>query len=1297
MTGREAGWAHRDAGSTGQTTRRVPSADDRVDEAVHGSPGFPLSPGLRSDCSDAFGADLRSVRIHTDARASDAAASLDARAFTLGPNIYFGAGQFAPDGATGRRLLAHELAHVVQTRGAAAGPARSPVEVSQADDSAERAARAASDRLGRGEQVAGDLTPGSHPAGVVYRDDGDVPPGMVATVDPDRPAVDAPVEEGDEDLRTGLAPVGQRDFPLRTARSDLALLVVPAGATRADIAARLFGKESMIDVFDVEEAGGERGARARSPGLLRAEALAALRAGLEPAVVTDAHAVASILSERRIDEDDEITCVQYVGKWARRANITDAMGVQYFDRFLNALDGIVLKSFWGTEKTALEWMYDEVSEDKAIGATIAASSTHPVPGGMRQKAPGEYPAASDVKGLKRWDTVGYMRLQWPKGRMALAKPDPRLFPITVWDTLAVESDLARAETAVRNSPLLGPRIVIPGKDGKAYGFLVEEHMFGPLLEGNRKEGDPVLEDFWFIFPGTVLIRPGEFQPEYRATVTPAEQTQRAQILTTALLTATMVSPENLLGLDFDVLSTASLEQRIQMLEAVVSWSKAGQTAATDFVARVLYTTPNSDFLRLERRMSTGGITARLVRLNNGSHMLGVLGRVFTVKALASMPLGTGLGGELETFTIGKDDEGWFHFATPGAETVSSQTPQPGADDPAKASAVGGEPPLAGEPGGTFNRTAIVFYVAKVKLTNDNSPSVKSRAFLPYELVQVRILGPSPRIMVVTALEAAGLLDIRTSDLYDILVKPFVQVYTVAFAATGLLRVFGGAIAEGLMSGGLRAAVSAAGKQALTRAGTAALLDAAVLGSLAAVEGYRGELEATEAGRRFLSTYDTAMTILIARDIYHLATSGILTKLQAAGVQAWGTASATVRAALTRTLDEAEALAVAARRTKWVPGRVGTEASTGARALVPENAETFTANLRVARSEIAGRKLVSTLKSAGKDVTAAESVMGRLERVATRDVEAAGTKAEVAQARAEQKAAARAQRKIAEQAATMAPDKAQAFLERIKVILDRRRASTAALSDFLAAAADASDPIAYLTEVEKLVVREKVKGEALRVLGSKARTGTLDLPWLNRTSISDQMLDSIGRDPMTPWKALKAAAADPTNVRYLKWARASLRGIGAEVAFEESISKVLPGHNLADWQVEMEGSVIDYSVTALSPAGDLRALEVKGWTPDTWRKALNTYKLRSLGTTLTKEQQEVVRKIDHLIGQLQDARAATGKAPYLAVTDALSGPVHNDLLRLLAKEAPGTAVKQINETLIKTIASNLGKMLGIPPP
>jgi hypothetical protein len=1251
----------------------------------------------------AFGANLQNVRVHTDARASDAAASLDARAFTLGSDIFFGAGQFAPGGATGRRLLAHEIAHVVQTRGAAAGPARSPVEVSHADDPAERAARAAADRLGRGERVAGDLTPGTRPAGVAYRDDGDVPPtdvppGMVATVDPDRPVADAPVKEDDEDLRTGLAPTGQRDFPLRTARSDPALLVVPADATRADVAARLFGNESMVDAFDLEEVGGERGARARSPGLLRAQALAALRAALEPAVATDADAVASILSERRIDEDDEITCVQYVGKWARRANITDARGVQYFDRFLNALDGIVLKSFWGTRKTALEWMYDEVSEDKAIGATIAASSTHPVPGGMRKTAPGGYPAGSDVKGLKRYDTIGYMRLQWPKGRMALVTPDPRLFEIMVWDTLAIESDFARAETAVRNSPERGSRVVIPGKDGKTYGFSLFEAQFDlGRLQGQRKENDPVLEDFWFIFPGTVLIRPGEFQPEYRAAVTPTERTQRAQILTAAMANATWQGPTPLLGLDFDVLSTASLEQRIRMLETVVAWPKADEPVATDFIARVLYTTPNADFLRLERRMSTGGVTAKLVELNAGTKILAVLGRVFTVKALASMPLGIGLGGELETFSVGEDDEGYFHYAGAGGQAVASRAPQAGADDPTKASAIGHEPPLAGEPGGTFNRTGIYFVAWKFKLTDTDAPTTTSRNFLPYELVQVRFLSPNPRTVVVTALEAAGLLGIEKADLYPTVVKPLAKAWTIAFAATGLLRAFGGAIAEGLMAGGIRAAFAAAGRQALTRMGATALLDAAVLGSLAAVEEYREELQATEAGRGFLSAYDTAMTILIARDVYHLATSGILTKLRAAGVQAWGVASAKVRAALTRTLDEAEALAVAARRTKWVPGRVGTEAATGARALVPENAESFTANLRVARSEIAGRKLVNTLKSAGKDVTAAESVMGRLERVATRDVEAAGSKAEIAQARAEQKAAARAQRKIAERAATMAPDKAQAFLERIKAILDRRRASTAALSDLLAAAADAADPIAYLAEVDRLVAREKVTGEALRVLGSKARTGTLDLPWLNRTSISDRMLDSIGRDPMTPWKALKAAALDPTNVRYLKWARASLRGIGAEVALEESIAKVLPGHKVAGSQVAMEGSVIDYSVAALGPGGELRALEVKGWTPDTWRKALQTYKLRSIGTALTKEQQEIVRKIDHLIKQLQDARAATGKAPYLAVTDALSGPVHNDLRRMLAKEAPGTTIKEINEALIKTMASNLGKALGIPPP
>jgi hypothetical protein len=63
-----------------------------------------------------FGHDFSRVRVHTDGRAAEAARSVDARAYTVGDEIVFARGGYAPGSATGRRLLAHELAHVVQQR-----------------------------------------------------------------------------------------------------------------------------------------------------------------------------------------------------------------------------------------------------------------------------------------------------------------------------------------------------------------------------------------------------------------------------------------------------------------------------------------------------------------------------------------------------------------------------------------------------------------------------------------------------------------------------------------------------------------------------------------------------------------------------------------------------------------------------------------------------------------------------------------------------------------------------------------------------------------------------------------------------------------------------------------------------------------------------------------------------------------------------------------------------------------------------------------------------------------------------
>jgi len=77
-------------------------------------PGRPLSVSMRAYFEPRFGRDFGAVRVHTGHEAAASARQLSARAYTLGQNIVFDAGQYAPSSTDGLRLLTHELAHVVQ-------------------------------------------------------------------------------------------------------------------------------------------------------------------------------------------------------------------------------------------------------------------------------------------------------------------------------------------------------------------------------------------------------------------------------------------------------------------------------------------------------------------------------------------------------------------------------------------------------------------------------------------------------------------------------------------------------------------------------------------------------------------------------------------------------------------------------------------------------------------------------------------------------------------------------------------------------------------------------------------------------------------------------------------------------------------------------------------------------------------------------------------------------------------------------------------------------------------------------
>jgi Domain of unknown function (DUF4157) len=79
------------------------------------SPGRPLERETRTSLEPVLGMDLSSVRVHTDAAAAASADAVDALAYTVGSDVVFAAGTYAPAAPAGRHLLAHELAHVAQS------------------------------------------------------------------------------------------------------------------------------------------------------------------------------------------------------------------------------------------------------------------------------------------------------------------------------------------------------------------------------------------------------------------------------------------------------------------------------------------------------------------------------------------------------------------------------------------------------------------------------------------------------------------------------------------------------------------------------------------------------------------------------------------------------------------------------------------------------------------------------------------------------------------------------------------------------------------------------------------------------------------------------------------------------------------------------------------------------------------------------------------------------------------------------------------------------------------------------
>src|SRR2546423_11909139 len=136
------------------------------------SSGEPLDAAIRTRMEPHFNHDFSGVRVHTDVRAAQSAREVNALAYTVGQDVVFGAGQYAPGTERGSRLLAHELTHVVQQT--ASGGSAQAKAVSDPSDAAEIEADVTANRVMSGQPARVMQAPSA----TLHADRGDTETGL---------------------------------------------------------------------------------------------------------------------------------------------------------------------------------------------------------------------------------------------------------------------------------------------------------------------------------------------------------------------------------------------------------------------------------------------------------------------------------------------------------------------------------------------------------------------------------------------------------------------------------------------------------------------------------------------------------------------------------------------------------------------------------------------------------------------------------------------------------------------------------------------------------------------------------------------------------------------------------------------------------------------------------------------------------------------------------------------------------------------------------------------------------------
>ncbi|MFF7725903.1 DUF4157 domain-containing protein [Streptomyces sp. NPDC008001] len=218
------------SGSPPSTRAVSPAAAARLVTVAPASSGRPLEAGIRSRMEYGFSHDFSSVRVHTGADAARSASALGALAYTWGRNVVFGAGRYRPGSRGGERIVAHELAHVLQQQPAAGHVGQTALQVVAAEGLEREADTAAavvsaggrariSGRVGTAVQCqTQDTEAAAETTGETDQElpvhDGDTPPGG-----PIRPVPDSPAELASPEA--GLGPAGGPGASAATAATAL--------------------------------------------------------------------------------------------------------------------------------------------------------------------------------------------------------------------------------------------------------------------------------------------------------------------------------------------------------------------------------------------------------------------------------------------------------------------------------------------------------------------------------------------------------------------------------------------------------------------------------------------------------------------------------------------------------------------------------------------------------------------------------------------------------------------------------------------------------------------------------------------------------------------------------------------------------------------------------------------------------------------------------------------------------------------------------------------------------------------